>query len=297
MRIEDIVNITDGELINEGYIKDILAFSDEVKKVKREYLFVSNNIDDIKEAINQGAYAILFSKNIDIIDEEIAWIRVEDLNEAFLKLLKYKLLDKTLYYSDELTLQIISSINRDKRLAIIDKVNFEYLNDDYIYITSQEKVKNIAIEKQQLTKEINITPFYVTPFIMEFYFKNQKYSLVFPILYLRQLEIALSFFEKLDLSYYLKDIKINRFIPQFINSRYEKVPFGRTEKVVIQGIKKDKYFINELNYIFKKLKYANVKFYDNTNIDNFYKDKFNFAVLIDCEIELKEKEVVENNLF
>jgi len=297
MRIEDIVNITDGELVNEGYIKDILFFSDEVKRVQREHLFVSNNIDDIKEAIKRGAYAILFSKNIDIIDEEIAWIKVEDINESFLKLLKYKLLDKTLYYTDEITLQIIASINRDKRLAIIDKVNFEYLNEDYIYITSQEKVKNIAIEKLEIKKELEIIPTKVAPFIIEFNFNNQRYSLIFPILYLDKLEKALSFFEKFKLAYHLKDIKINRFIPQFINSRYEKVPFGRTEKVVIKGIKKDKYFINELNYIFERLKYANVKFYDNTNIDEFYKDNFNFAVLIDCDVELKEKEIKENNLF
>ena len=297
MRIEDIVNITDGELVNEGYIKDILAFSDEVKKVKREYLFISNDIEDIQEAIKKGAYAILFSKNLEIIDDEIAWIKVEDINESFLKLLKYKLLDKTLYYTDEITLQIISSINRDKRLAVIDKVNFEYLNDDYIYITSQEKVKNIALQKKEIKKEISIIPFHTTPFITEINFNNQKYSLIFPVLYLENLEVALSFFEKLDLAYYLKDIKIDRFIPQFINSRYEKVPFGRTERVVIYGIKKDKYFIGELNYIFERLKYGNVKFYDETNIENFYTDNFNFAVLIDICVELKEKEIQENSLF
>jgi len=297
MRIEDIVNITDGELVNEGYIKDILAFSDKVKRVQREHLFISNDIEDIQEAIKKGAYAILFSKNLEIIDDEIAWIKVEDINEAFLKLLKYKLLDKTLYYTDEITLQIISSINRDKRLAIIDKVNFEYLNDDFIYITSQEKVKNIAIEKKECIKTIEIKPTYTTPFLTEFYFKNQKYTLIFPVLYLDKLEIALSFFENLNLSYYLKDIKIDRFIPQFINSRYEKVPFGRTEKVVIQGIKKDKYFIGELNYIFDRLRYANVKFYDETNIEKFYTDNFNFAVLIDICVELKEKEIQENSLF
>ena len=297
MRIEDIVNITDGELINEGYIKDILAFSDEVKKVKREHLFISNDIDEIKEAIKKGAYAILFSKDLKIIDDEIAWIKVEDINEAFLKLLKYKLLDKTLYYTDSLTLEIIKSINRDKRLAIIDKVNFEYLNDDFIYLTACEKVKNIALQKEEIKSNIKITPIHTTAFITEFILNNQKYSLIFPSVYLDNLEIAISFFEKLELAYHLKDVKISRFIPEFINSRYEKVAFGRTERVVIQGIKKDKYFIKELNYIFNKLKYADVKFYDETNIENFYKDNFNFAVLIDCKVELKEKEIKEVSLF
>jgi len=297
MRIEDIVNITDAELINEGYIKDISGFSDEVKRVKREFLFVSNDINDIKEAVKKGAYAILFSKNIKIIDDEIAWIKVDDINEAFLKLLKYKLLDKILYFTDELTLEIIKSINKDKKLAIIEKANFEYLNENYIYITSQEKVKNISINLQKLKKTTKITILNTTPLITEFNFNSHKYSLVFPVLYIKKLQKALSFFEELKLNYSLKDAKINRLIPQFINSRCEKVAFGKTEKVVIKGIKKDKYFINELNYIFEKLKYAEVKFYDSNTIKSFYKDTFNFAILIDCDIQLKEKSIKETTLF
>ena len=54
MRIDDIVNITDAELINAGYITEILAFSDNFKKVKREDLFISNDILEIKEAIKKG---------------------------------------------------------------------------------------------------------------------------------------------------------------------------------------------------------------------------------------------------
>jgi len=297
MRIENIVNITDGDLINEGYIKDILEFNDEVKKVKRESLFISNNIDDIKEAIKKGAYAILFSKDIEIIDEEIAWIRVDDLNEALLKLLKYKLLNKTLYYTDKITLQIIKSINRDKRLAILDKIKAKYLNNEYIYITSQERIKNLSANVEILEKTAEIKLIHTTIFISDIMYKNQKYSLIFPSLYKNELQKGLYFFENLELAYHLKDIRLNRFIPQFINSRYEKVEFGRTERVVIQGIKKDKYFIKELNYIFEKIQYAKVKFYDENNLNDFYKDNFNFAVLIDCEVELKEKQLKEESLF
>jgi len=297
MRIEDIVNITDADLINEGYIKDILAFSDEVNKVKREYLFISNDIQEIKKAIQQGAYAILFSKDLEVIDNEIAWIKVDDINEAFLKLLKYKLLTKTLYYTDILTLEIISSINYDKKLAIIDKVKFEYLNDDYIYITAQEKVKNIAIEKKELINKVNFDVVNSTPFTIEFIYNNFKYNLEFTPLYIEELKKALNFFKEMNLSFSLKDINLNRFKPQFINSRYEKVSFGKTEKVVIQGIKQDRYFIRELNFIFEKLSYANVKFYNNSNLSLFYQDNFNFAVLIECEVELKEKQIKEVQLF
>jgi len=297
MRIDDIVNITDGELVNSGYITEILEFSDTLKKVKREHLFISNDIEEIKEAIKKGAYGVLFSKDLEIVDEEIAWIKVEDINESLLKLLKYKLLNTTLYTTDEITIQIIKSINRDKRLAIIDKIDTDFLNKDFIFITSHERIKNISINKKELTKKEKLNFINTTIFVSEFIFKEKKFSLIFPSLYQDELSKALAFFENLDLAYHLKDIKLDRFIPQFINSRYEKVAFGRTGKVVVEGIKKDKYFIKELNYIFEKIKYANVKFYDKTNIDSFYKDKFDFAILIDCEVELKEKEIKEESLF
>jgi len=297
MRIDDIVNITDAELVNSGYITEILAFSDTLKKVKREYLFISNDIEEIKEAITKGAYAILFSKNLEIIDDEIAWIRVEDIDEALLKLLKYKLLNKTLYTTDDITLQIIKSINRDKRVAILDTIKAEFLNDDYIYITSIDKIKNISVNKIELEDQIELTLLNTTIFLTEFIFNGKKYSLIFPSLYFKNLKKGISFFEKLQLAYHLKDIKLNRFIPEFVNSRFEKVGFGRTQKVLILGLKKDNYLMDEISYIFEKVKYAKVKFYDKFNIDKIYNDDFNFAVLIDCDIELKEKKIEERSLF
>ena len=297
MRIDDIVNIADAELVNAGYITDILAFADNLKKVKREFLFISNDILEIKEAIKKGAYAILFSEELKVIDDEIAWIKVENINEALLKLLKYKLLDKTLYVTDEITIDIIKSMNKDKKLAIIDKIEVKFLNEDYIFITSIDRIKNISANKQTLIKKEKIELIDSTIFISNFMFDKHKYSIQFPEIYLNNLRKALYFFEDLKLNYSLKKVSINRFVPQFINSKYEKMKFGKTNKVVIQNIKKDKYFIDELNFIFKKIKYANVKFYDKTNLKSFFKDKFDFAILVDCEIELKEKEEIEMSLF
>jgi len=297
MRIDDIVNIADAELINAGYITEILAFSDNLKKVKREDLFISNDILEIKEAIKKGAYAILFSDNLEIIDDEIAWIKVENINESLLKLLKYKLLDKVLFVTDDITIEIIKSINKDKKLAIIDKIEVDYLNNDYVFITSLDRIKNISINKQILTQKVEISNIDSTIFISNFIYKNKKYSIHFPEIYLEYLQKAFYFFEDLKLNYSIKKVNINRFIPQFINSKYEKLPFGKSNKVVIKGIRKDKYFIRELNFIFKKVKYANVKFYDNANIKSFFEDEFNFAFLIDCDIELKEKNIQEVSLF
>jgi len=298
MRIEDVVNIADGELVNAGYISDILFFEEELEKVRRETLFVSNDIEKIREAIKKGAYAILHSKKLRIIDEEIAWIRVESLEDSFLKLLKYKLLSNKLFVTDKITLEIIKSINKDKKVIVLDKIDFNFLNgDNLIYVTSSDKIAQIAINKIKIEKELKIEIIQHSTFLLDFIFKNHKYSLIFPFLYCNNLEKALSFFENLELNYLLKELKLSRLVPQFINSRYEKVEFGKSQIVVVEGIKKDNYFIDELNYLFQNLKYANVKFFDNSNIDSFYNEKFDFAILIDCKIELKEKKRNNVTLF
>ena len=87
MRIDTIVNLVDGELVNSGYISEINQFSNNLKKVKRENLFISNDIEEIKEAIKKGAYGVLFSKDINIIDDEIAWIKVDNIQDALFRLL------------------------------------------------------------------------------------------------------------------------------------------------------------------------------------------------------------------
>lgn len=299
MRIDTLVNLVDGELINNGYIQDITYFTDELKKVKRESLFISNDINKIEKAIKKGVYAILFSEDIKITDKEIAWIKVDDLKDSILRIFKYKLLDKTLYICDDLTLQIVKSINKDKNLIVLEDKNIvDYLNnDDLIFITNSPLYKKLSTNHKFLNKKLPIKLLNSSLFITEFIFKNTKYKLKIPEIYLKNIQKVLAFFEEHSLKYNLKNIKIDRFIPQFIDKNYYKTKFGKTDKVVIYGIKKDNYFINELNFIFSKAKYGDVKFYDKTNLKKFFDDKFNFGILVDCDIQLNEKSKQVKNLF
>ena len=299
MRIDTLVNLVDGELINNGYIQDITYFTDELKKVKRESLFISNDINKIEKAIKKGVYGILFSEDIKITDKEIAWIKVDDLKDSILRIFKYKLLDKTLYICDDLTLQIVKSINKDKNLIVLEDKNIvDYLNnDDLIFITNSPLYKKLSTNHKFLNKKLPIKLLNSSLFITEFIFKNTKYKLKIPEIYLKNIQKVLAFFEEHSLKYNLKNIKIDRFIPQFIDKNYYKTKFGKTDKVVIYGIKKDNYFINELNFIFSKAKYGDVKFYDKTNLKKFFDDKFNFGILVDCDIQLNEKSKQVKNLF
>jgi ferrochelatase len=297
MRIDTILNIIDGELVNAGFISEIAGFADSLKEMKREYLFVSDNIDNIKEAIAKGAYAILSTEYHEIIDNEIAWIRVDDIKEALFKLLKYKLLNKTLYVCNKITLDILKSISKSSEIAIIDKVKAKFLNEYEYYITSNEELANISINTIPLTKKEKIELIDSTLFISKFRYKGVEYNAIFPALYLDELSLALGFLEENELEYNLKSLKISRFTPQFVNIKNEKIPFGKSDRVVIKGIENDEFLTRDLNFIFAKVRYALVKFYDINNIDFFYKDNYNFAILIGVDVELKEKEDIQEKLF
>jgi len=296
MRIDTILNIIDGELINAGFISEIIGFADNLNEIKREYLFISDNDNEIKEAIKKGAYAILSTEYHEIIDDEIAWIRVDDIEEALFRLLKYKLLNKTLYVCNKITLEIVKNITKSD-IAIIDKIEANFLNEYEYYATSNEDLANIAMNIITLTRKEKIKLIDSTIFISKFEYKNGEYNVIFPSLYLDELSLALAFFEDNSLKYNLKSLKIDRFTPQFVNIKNEKVKFGKTDRVVINGIKNDEFLTRDLNFIFEKVKYANVKFYDINNIDYFYKDDYNFAILIDIDVNLKEKQDFQNKLF
>jgi ferrochelatase len=296
MRIDTIIELLDGELRNRGFISEIIGFADKLNQVTREFLFISNDENEIKEAIQNGAYAILSSENVKIIDNEIAWIRVENIEESLLKLLKYKLLNKTLFVTDKITFSIIKSFNKDKKIAFLDEMKVKYLNGDYIYLTSNETIKKLSATKIELENRVMVELVDATLLVSQIKFKNQYYSIRFPAVYKDELEKALYFLEQQNLEYLIKDIELERFYAQFINSRFEKVKFGKTDKVVIFGLKTDNYLMRELNFIFEMGKYGKVRFFDKNNIEQFYTENYNFAVLIDTDIELKEKQIIEKNL-
>ena len=173
MRIDTIIELLDAELRNRGFISEIIGFADKLKKVKREFLFISNNENEIKEAIQNGAYAILSSENVEIIDNEIAWIRVENIEESLLKLLKYKLLDKTLFVTDKITLSIIKSFNKDKKIVFLDEMKVKYLNGDYIYLTSNETIKKLSATKIELENRIKVKLLDSTLLISKILFNNK----------------------------------------------------------------------------------------------------------------------------
>ena len=113
MKINSIIDIIDGELLNTPSISFIYSFKTDVSKVKEGDLFIAYNLDDVQVAIQKGAFAIILQNIYPIIDKEIAWIKVADLNTSLIKLFRYKLAHFNLdaFYCNDISFEFFKTLS------------------------------------------------------------------------------------------------------------------------------------------------------------------------------------------
>jgi len=82
MRLENILALTHGKLLNEPFVNifDNIVF--DAKSIKRGDLFIAFDEKTIEIALLNGAYGVIFDKPTQINDMEIAWIQVQNIEDA-----------------------------------------------------------------------------------------------------------------------------------------------------------------------------------------------------------------------
>lgn len=124
MRLENVLALTHAKLINKPIIKSFENIVFEAKLVKRGDLFLAFNDAEIESAIFNGAYGIIFSKPVQMSDNEIAWMQVQSIEDALKRLLRFRLIEKkvTSYACDLITLKLA--------LQVITEPSFIVLKSD-----------------------------------------------------------------------------------------------------------------------------------------------------------------------
>ena len=124
MQISLLVDIVKGELVIAPLISFITQIETNPSKVKDGVLFVAKNTKDIPLAIQNGAFAILFDKDTVIIDNEIAWIKVDSTKEALLRLIRFYLSSKNLqgYFCNSVSFDMLKL--------------YAYLNKNLLFLTN-----------------------------------------------------------------------------------------------------------------------------------------------------------------
>ena len=245
MKIEDILNLTEGVLTNTPKIHAIEAATVYYSKVEHGDLFFSSNQEEIDQAIANGAYAIVYDdENIVKKDEEIAWIKVSDIQLAAFKLIRYVIIRKEakfyLLLEHELTfLKMIikhkgniSFIPNDWRKAFEQILN----SDATLFVgTNKELMKLIQPDIEKINREVDgylvSDTLFKSTFKVDGFVYQEKELIPFHLEYLLR---AVDFCNIHDLPYTMERIKYTKhFLPVFIDTKLRSTQASKSDQVVI----------------------------------------------------------------
>ncbi|MCD6173520.1 MAG: hypothetical protein J7J96_06985 [Sulfurimonas sp.] len=321
MRLENILALTLGKLVNEPFVKIFENIVFDVKKVKRGDLFIAFDEEMIEDAILNGAYGVMFDKPTQISDTEIAWIKVKECEDALKRLLRFRLIEKdvTVYECNEIVLKL--------SLQVITEPNFIVVNGDIKSIHKQlwhvdnnstllfcPKMcdKNIFTDIKQLpTTAIEpITIMEQTLFETSFIYDNTFYErqLISPF-FMPYLEELLHLYKTLKINYRLRKFTpINHFEAVFTNKNFEIKEFGTSDKVLIFESNTD-LVEQEISFLQKNASWANLIYliphtvdsiedenifiYESSNkiIDILKNNSFHFALIIGVDKSILSKPI------
>ncbi|RBQ29970.1 UDP-N-acetylmuramoyl-tripeptide--D-alanyl-D-alanine ligase [Aliarcobacter vitoriensis] len=297
MKISSILDIVDGKLLNSPSISFIYSIKTNSKKIKESDLYIAKDEEEVQEAIQNGAFAIIYEKDFIISDNEIAWIKVENIQLAMIKLIRFKLstlnldsfycsnslydmlkiyqnnLKKDIFFIPSKIEKIFSYLDDIKDSDILISKNKEFL--DKIYPTNKE-LKEI-IDQKDISNLIEHSLFETSFSYKEHFFSRIKIS----SLYINEFINVFNFLQKeIDLS------KLKNFLNMkaiFFNKNFEIVEFGKSDRFVIC---QDNTLLveNEIKHLQLKFKYAKSLFLSKNGI-NFLKK--NEQMIINNLNELK----------
>jgi len=310
MQISALTDIVEGKLLNSPSISFITQTHTNIKKVNEGDAFFAQNELEIEVAIKKGAFAIIIDFESEIVDNEIAWIKVENFSKAVSNVLRYKLLEhKNKFIKTNKIFFNLLSIFKTKELANVILLqnnltkDFEVLNtlesEKLIFGTNLQLLNAISgdvmiLENQEFNIQ-NLTSHSL--FETSFSHKDKFFDKIkLPTVYINDLLQQLELFEyKLDLK---KLNNFNLFKPVFVNKSKQIVPYGQTNRFILAS--KDEEISNiEIDYLKEHYGYGDIKILETRELteNEIYQaiKKLNFNALyctnssIDKIISILEK--------
>ena len=246
MRLENVLALTHGKLINEPFVNSFTNIVFEAKNVKRGDLFIAFDVQDIQEAVFNGAYGVMFNKPTQISDDEIAWIKVDEIEEALKRLLRFHLIEKevVVYECDEITLKLALQVITEPRFIAVSG-DVESLSGMLWHIEERSTIlfcpalcdRNIFTDVKNMPKTamMPITIMERTLFETSFIYDDVFYErqLISPF-FMPYLESLLHLFKSSKINFRLRKFTpIDHFEAAFTNKNFELKEFGTSDRVLI----------------------------------------------------------------
>jgi len=304
MRLENILALTNGTLVNEPFVKIFENIVLDVKHIKRGDLFIAFDESMIEEAIFNGAYGIIFDKPTQINDTEIAWVKVNECEDALKRLLRFRLIEKdiSVYTCNEiilkLSLQVITEPNFISLYGDIKEIHKQLWNleDKATLLFCPEltdsdmftDIKNLPVNILEPIEIMEQTLF-ETSFIYDNTFYERQLISPFFIPYLEEL---LHLYKTLKINFRLRKFtQIDHFEAVFTNKNFEIKEFGTSDKVLI--FESNTSLIDlEIKFLQHNANWANLIFIIPHSIENIESEN-----IFVYENQNKIMEILKNNHF
>jgi len=318
MRLENVVALTHAKLLNEPCVNIFENIIFDSLKIKRGDLFIAYDTNSIDEAIKNGAYGIIFDKPTQILDNEIAWIQVDNLDQSLKRLLRFKMIEKEVIVHEcneiilKLALQVITQTNFiviDGDIKSVFKSLWNIESRTNILFCPTLSDKDIFANAKLLPKTA-IQPIQImeqTLFETSFIYENKFYErqLISPF-FIPYLEELLHLYKSLNINYRLKKfLPIEHFEAVFTNKKFEIKSFGTSDKVLIfekntELIKSEIEFLHNyaswaniitiLPSTAKYDEYTNICYYETNSeiIDILKNNSFHFALVVGVDKSILE---------
>ena len=270
MRLENLLALTQGTLQNQPFVTRFDGISFDARKVKRGNLFIAFNNSDIDEAILHGAYGIIFDKPTQIADNEIAWIKVDDVNDTLMRLLRFHLIEKELdvYETDCITIKLAQQIMTDSNFLVLG----DSIKDDFMKLWDANDKAKILYSPKLIDRDTFVSSktlptaykdeismveqtLFETSFIFNDIFYERQLLSPFFISYLERL---LNFYKMNEINYRIRTFTpIDNFEAVFTNKDLSIKEFGASDRVLI--FEPDFELIpSQISYLNRQAKWARI---------------------------------------
>lgn len=295
MQISSLIDIIGGRLLNAPSISFIYSFKTDPSKVNEGDLFIARTINDIPLAVQNGAFAIVTQEVHPIIDDEIAWIKVIDVDLSIVQLIRFKLANYSLkaYTCNSASYDFLKLFSSSSSKSI------KFLSnslDDFIKIIDDVEDGDFLISKnKELLEKIypNINLFNKNNLIYENLVEHSLFEVSFTYedVYFSKLRLPkiyigdfLEVYNFLDLDIDLSKLRsFKHFKPLFLDKSLEIIEFGKSDKFIIT--QSDESLIrNEITYLKNRFKYAKT-LYITSKYNSFLDEK---QIIVNSIDELKQ---------
>lgn len=219
MKLATVVDICGGQLLNAPGINYVTNIRTNPARVKREDLFIATNNDEIKDAVARGAFCVIFSGECEILDQDVAFVKVGSVAFAILAFFRYLFASKNFpaFLVSKYEYEIAKSIAKSKDLAFVDTGNLTLILEDLELMPAKMFVfyedllgQNIFFNAQKIPPA-SFAPTKVSLFQTAFLLQETYHSAEIFRLFSQDLLNVVSFFAAQGVEFNVKNIRLTSF--------------------------------------------------------------------------------------